>query len=227
MDISDKIYKIREDNNLSQEQLAYKLNITRQAVSKWETKQSVPDYEKMVNIANMFNISIDSLLDDNLEITFNEKNIVDNEKKLNNIANILSKISIVSSTIFLIIVLLIVINQKVLINGLGLDTSFYFPISTVIYYITTIIINIILNINLIKNKNVIMNIVIYIISLSLLFTIEKIVSTITKFSLDIELLTSLTVVTNSISRFYILYIVAIFLFFVSSIIRIIKNKYIN
>ena len=48
MNIGEKIFELRKSRNLSQEEVAEKLNVTRQTVSKWETNQSTPDFDKIV-----------------------------------------------------------------------------------------------------------------------------------------------------------------------------------
>ena len=55
MRFSEKLPKLRKDNNLSQEQLADKLGVSRQAVSKWESGNSYPDMEKMLQMCRIFN----------------------------------------------------------------------------------------------------------------------------------------------------------------------------
>lgn len=64
MKFSDKCAKLRKDNNLSQELLAEKMNVSRQAVSKWESGQSYPDMEKMLQLCKIFNCTLDELMDD-------------------------------------------------------------------------------------------------------------------------------------------------------------------
>lgn len=65
MKFEEKLIKLRKEHALSQEELAEKLDVTRQTVSKWELGQSKPDMEKLVKISNVFNVSIESLTDDN------------------------------------------------------------------------------------------------------------------------------------------------------------------
>ena len=48
MNIGEKIFELRKSRNLSQEEVAEKLNVTRQTVSKWETNKSTPDFDKIV-----------------------------------------------------------------------------------------------------------------------------------------------------------------------------------
>jgi len=65
--LSEKIYKLRKNSGLSQEQLAEQLNVSRQAISKWESGTAVPESEKLVLISNYFGVSVDYLLKDEEE----------------------------------------------------------------------------------------------------------------------------------------------------------------
>ena len=62
MELSEKLYTLRKKSGLSQEQLAEQLNVSRQAISKWETGQSVPESDKLLAISSYFNVSLDYLL---------------------------------------------------------------------------------------------------------------------------------------------------------------------
>lgn len=53
---------LRERNNLTQEELAKKVPVTREAVSKWETGRRIPDIETLLILSNIFNLSIERLL---------------------------------------------------------------------------------------------------------------------------------------------------------------------
>ena len=64
MTLSEKLYTLRKQSGLSQEQLAEQLNISRQAISKWESGQAVPETEKLLLLSNYFNVSLDYLLKD-------------------------------------------------------------------------------------------------------------------------------------------------------------------
>ena len=64
MKISEKIYNLRKKNNLSQEDLANELNVSRQTVSKWETGESCPDFDKIVPLCDIFGISTEELIRD-------------------------------------------------------------------------------------------------------------------------------------------------------------------
>lgn len=62
MMLSERIYALRRKHGMSQEQLAEKAGVSRQAVSKWETGQSTPELEKLMALARCFGITIDELL---------------------------------------------------------------------------------------------------------------------------------------------------------------------
>lgn len=62
MTFADKLIQLRKKAGWSQEELAVRMNVTRQSVSKWEGAQSVPDLEKMVMLSELFGVSTDYLL---------------------------------------------------------------------------------------------------------------------------------------------------------------------
>jgi len=62
MTIGDRLLKLRKEKNISQEDLANELDVSRQTISKWETNQSMPDFDKIVPLCNYFGITTDELL---------------------------------------------------------------------------------------------------------------------------------------------------------------------
>lgn len=62
MNFSEKILTLRKANNLTQEQLAEKLDVSRQSISKWESGQATPELEKIVEMSALFNVTTDYLL---------------------------------------------------------------------------------------------------------------------------------------------------------------------
>ena len=68
MILADKIMALRKKAGWSQEELAARLNISRQSVSKWEGAQSIPDMDKVVQMSRLFGVTTDFLLKDELEI---------------------------------------------------------------------------------------------------------------------------------------------------------------
>ena len=68
MIIADKILSLRKGSGMSQEELAEKLNVSRQSVSKWESAAAIPDVSKILEMSKIFGVTTDYLLkDDELE----------------------------------------------------------------------------------------------------------------------------------------------------------------
>lgn len=67
MNLSDKILKLRKKKDLSQEELAEKLNISRQAISRWEMGSSQPDGSNILQLSKLFGVTADYLLNDEYE----------------------------------------------------------------------------------------------------------------------------------------------------------------
>ena len=83
MKIGEKLIELRKNNGLSQEQLAEKLNVTRQTISKWELGVSKPDIEKINEICKEFNIPVNEFMDEN-NVIEKEKNVIVKKKKVKN-----------------------------------------------------------------------------------------------------------------------------------------------
>lgn len=64
MNLGERLKNLRKERNLSQEQLAEKLNVSRQAVSKWESNKTYPDIDNLILLRNIFNITLDDLIID-------------------------------------------------------------------------------------------------------------------------------------------------------------------
>ena len=62
MTLGEKILKLRSTAKMSQGDLAEKLNVSRQSISKWETNQSVPELDKLIQLSDLFQISMDELV---------------------------------------------------------------------------------------------------------------------------------------------------------------------
>lgn len=67
MILADKIIRLRKKNGWSQEELAERMNVSRQAVSKWEAAQTAPDLEKILLLGKLFGVTTDYLLKDEIE----------------------------------------------------------------------------------------------------------------------------------------------------------------
>lgn len=73
MNFNEKLISLRKKAGLSQEELGYKLNVTRQTISKWELAQSTPEMDKLIELSKIFGISLDELT--------NQSETVDNVEK--------------------------------------------------------------------------------------------------------------------------------------------------
>lgn len=67
MNLADKIIEERKKNGWSQEELASKLGVSRQAVSKWESSGSIPDLQRILQMSELFGVTTDYLLKDKIE----------------------------------------------------------------------------------------------------------------------------------------------------------------
>ncbi len=67
MTMGEKLAKLRREHNLTQEQFAELLMVSRQSVSKWELNTTYPDTEKLIRISKLFDCSLDYLLKDEIE----------------------------------------------------------------------------------------------------------------------------------------------------------------
>ena len=67
MKFNEKLIALRKKEGLSQEELGYKLNVTRQTVSKWELGQTTPEMDKLAEMSKIFNVSVDELINDSEE----------------------------------------------------------------------------------------------------------------------------------------------------------------
>jgi transcriptional regulator with XRE-family HTH domain len=94
MEFNNRLYQLRKQKGLSQEELASRLNVSRQTVSKWEIGDSTPDMEKLMAMSELFDVSLDVLVmgkeeqpqapaapKSELLSTFNEKVLTPKNKK--------------------------------------------------------------------------------------------------------------------------------------------------
>lgn len=62
LNLGENLKRLRKERNLSQEQLAEMLNVSRQAISKWESNKTYPDIENLILLRNLFNVTLDDLI---------------------------------------------------------------------------------------------------------------------------------------------------------------------
>ena len=119
MSLGKNLLNLRKRNNLSQEELAEKLNVTRQTISNWELDETEPTPKQLKVLSKLFNISIDDLLDNDIEI---EKDKASSTEKL---ASIIIKVLKIIGIIFIVILVIDVVSL-ILFGALrtGVKTSF-------------------------------------------------------------------------------------------------------
>ena len=149
MIIADKIIKLRKKNGWSQEELADKMNVSRQAVSKWESAQTVPDLTKILQLSNLFGVTTDYLLKDEIEneeftdnsndslvkrLSMEDANIYLDERKRASWQIALATFLCIVSPITLIIPLFIPMETKTSVSFslscVSMHLSFSFPLWT-------------------------------------------------------------------------------------------------
>ena len=131
MKFNERLLDLRKKNGWSQEELGYKLDVSRQTISKWESGQTTPELEKLRNLAKIFEISVDELISED-DIMKEEINTEKEDKKtfdkkssklFKYIKAILSLILFSILIIYIIIVcrrLVIIRNvEKILMDWLG------------------------------------------------------------------------------------------------------------
>lgn len=121
MKFNEKLIELRKKEGLSQEELGYKLNVTRQTVSKWELGQTTPEMEKLVEMSKIFNISVDELINEseptNESETTNEPKTVIEDRPIDNKNTKEKNVMIIIIGAIIIVVVLIVIK---LLSGMNM-----------------------------------------------------------------------------------------------------------
>lgn len=101
MEIGNKILELRKQNNLSQEQLAEKMGVARQTISKWELGETSPDLEQSKQLSQIFNVSLDDLTNNDI------KNVI--ISKVNNTEKLTKTIINILKIVLLVIIILVII----------------------------------------------------------------------------------------------------------------------
>ena len=82
MNLSDNLKRIRKEHNLSQEELAEKLGVSRQSVSKWESGTAFPEMDKVIQICKIFNVNMDDLMNQDIKAINNTREAKSNINKV-------------------------------------------------------------------------------------------------------------------------------------------------
>ena len=116
MTIGERLLKLRKERNLSQEELANILDVSRQTISKWETDQTTPDFDKIVPLCEFFGITSDELLT-------GKKDIV--EYKNEDRKKIFARNISISVGLYILALVLVIIGEEALNNEvLGISLFF-------------------------------------------------------------------------------------------------------
>lgn len=123
MTLSDRLQELRKTHNLSQEQLAEKLDISRQAISKWESGQANPDINNLLKLSNIYEVSTDYILlgkETDSQIVVEEKIIYEEKKGFKKLHDLPSSIKIalaifiIAIGVFVVIPILFVLSMELL-----------------------------------------------------------------------------------------------------------------
>ncbi len=109
MKFNEKLIELRRKEGLSQEELGYKLNVTRQTVSKWELGQTTPEMDKLIELSKIFNVSVDDLINES-ETSQSETTRIEDEPIINQDNNKREKNMKVIIIVILVIVIVAVIG---------------------------------------------------------------------------------------------------------------------
>ena len=160
MNFASNLQKLRKRENMSQEVLAEKLDVTRQSVSKWESGASYPEMDKLISICKIFNVDMDTLVngdvdekkDTNKEATINTKDLLDKfntlMKKIVCLFESMSFKEIIEFlvTVFLLIIIILIgtipkdIIENLIGDGLLYDIAYVGPaLNTIFTFIVDIL----------------------------------------------------------------------------------------
>lgn len=108
MSLGERLYELRKNKKLSQEEVADQLNVTRQTVSKWETDESKPDFDKIIPICELFGIDSKELLTGEKELTKDETETKENKEIKKKKAAIIS----VSILLYFVSIVWIIVSEE-------------------------------------------------------------------------------------------------------------------
>ena len=122
MKLGEKILELRKKNGLSQEQLGEKINVTRQTISNWELGETSPNPEQLKLLSKELNVSIDELLDNDIQSVLVEK-VSNTEKLAGLVLKILKWLGIVFVVLLIIDVLALILFTYIRSNKGGVDVN--------------------------------------------------------------------------------------------------------
>ncbi len=233
MTVGEKIYELRFKRNISQETLALELGVSRQSISKWETNQANPDLDKLVLIANYFNVSIDYLLGYSNEENHKSEEVLRRKiTKLGLLSDKMNLFGIIVGIAYLFVIILITGLQNPLIEFLygykGLS-GFVIPFSSLSNFLLTIFMLVIL---FILRKEKYNKGSLLIMTFVMLFAIELIASSVsfwilTLFDMEMDFARKLSYVVNMIGDMSFLFYILLIIFIINITIKFAIYKIYN
>ena len=125
MDFSSKLREIRKKENLTQEEFAEKIFVSRNAVAKWETNRGYPDIQNLITISDIFEISLDELIKEDKNVK--NKIIAENSSKKWHLLVIIYLITII------LYILYFLFAHKIFMIGFLIATLFMLVIEVYIF----------------------------------------------------------------------------------------------
>ena len=122
MKLGEKILELRKKQGLSQEQLGEKINVTRQTISNWELGETSPNPEQLKLISKVLNISVDQLLENDIQSILVEK-VSNTEKLAGLVLKLLRYLGIIFVVIIIIDIISLILFAFVKDNKGGVDTN--------------------------------------------------------------------------------------------------------
>ena len=111
MKFNEKLIMLRKQHNLSQEQVAEKLGVARQTISKWELGETTPEMDKLIIMSELYNITLDELMkEENEGKVVNDPNNTNSQKLAGMTIKILKGIGIFILIVAILYVLLMIIG---------------------------------------------------------------------------------------------------------------------
>ena len=128
MNLGEKLFELRKTKNLTQDEVAEKLNVTRQTVSKWETNQSTPDFDKILPLCELYEISTEELLKGEKQEKSEESNYNNEEKKNKNNYENMTKNQIKQKTAEVVCSSILIFIVAVAYAGIGTAVMMWNPV---------------------------------------------------------------------------------------------------
>ena len=123
MKFNEKLVMLRKQHNLSQEQVAEKLGVARQTISKWELGETTPEMDKLILISEIYNITLDELVKEESEVkVVNDPNNTNSQKLAGMMIKILKGIGIFI-LIFAILYVALIVAGLIAFNRVETNTA--------------------------------------------------------------------------------------------------------